>query len=308
MERWLRARSDEASPVLDVDLRTTPSLVFDLGVGSRLLGADPGKPKEATLTGRLFGDMKAAGIEVGVGRYDEARGIYLSGLFGAGERPTDERRTVHLGIDLFVEPGSPVHAPLEGVVHTLAHNTAPQDYGPLVILRHETDDGTPFFTLYGHLSGDSLDGLSVGQQVAAGQLIARVGAPPTNGGWTPHLHFQIILDLLEKDAEFPGVAWASQRGVWTGLSPDPNVLLGISADRFPAPEPPPSETLAARRERLVPSLSLSYRRPLKIVRGWRQYLYDETGRAFLDVYNNVPLVGHSHPRVVRGRTASSWRS
>src|ERR1700739_360610 len=33
-------------------------------------------------------------------------------------------------------------------------------------------------------------------------------------------------------------------------------------------------------------------------RGWRQFLYDDTGRAYLDVYNNVPLVGHSHPRVV----------
>src|SRR5205807_1178581 len=39
-------------------------------------------------------------------------------------------------------------------------------------------------------------------------------------------------------------------------------------------------------------------KPLKIVRGWRQHLYDETGRAYLDVFNNVPLVGHSHPRVV----------
>jgi 4-aminobutyrate aminotransferase-like enzyme len=35
-----------------------------------------------------------------------------------------------------------------------------------------------------------------------------------------------------------------------------------------------------------------------MVRGWKQYLYDETGRAFLDMYNNVPIVGHSHPRVV----------
>ena len=42
---------------------------------------------------------------------------------------------------------------------------------------------------------------------------------------------------------------------------------------------------------------MPYRRPLKIVRGWKQYLYDDTGRAYLDVYNNVPLVGHSHPRV-----------
>jgi 4-aminobutyrate aminotransferase-like enzyme/Ser/Thr protein kinase RdoA (MazF antagonist) len=59
------------------------------------------------------------------------------------------------------------------------------------------------------------------------------------------------------------------------------------------------ESLAARKRLLGASLSLSYERPLKIVRGLMQHLFDETGRAYLDVYNNVPLVGHSHPRVVR---------
>ena len=34
------------------------------------------------------------------------------------------------------------------------------------------------------------------------------------------------------------------------------------------------------------------------MRGWKQYLYDETGRRYLDAYNNVPHVGHCHPRVV----------
>jgi 4-aminobutyrate aminotransferase-like enzyme len=48
-----------------------------------------------------------------------------------------------------------------------------------------------------------------------------------------------------------------------------------------------------------PNLALSYARPLKIVRGWMQYLYDQAGRQYLDAYNNVPHVGHSHPRVVR---------
>ena len=96
--------------------------------------------------------MKRAGVAVAVGRYDEARGIYLSGAFASGGRATDERRTVHLGIDLFVEPGASVRAPLPGLVHVLANNTAPQDYGPLVILRHETGDAAPFYTLYGHLS------------------------------------------------------------------------------------------------------------------------------------------------------------
>ena len=63
------------------------------------------------------------------------------------------------------------------------------------------------------------------------------------------------------------------------------------------------ETLAARQARLGRNLSVSYQHPLKIVRGWMQYLYDETGRAYLDVYNNVPLVGHSHPRVVQAAQA-----
>ena len=67
--------------------------------------------------------MKRAGVGVAVGRYDEARAIYLSGPFASGGRATDERRTVHLGIDLFVEPGTTVRAPLPGVVHVLANNT-----------------------------------------------------------------------------------------------------------------------------------------------------------------------------------------
>src|SRR5262249_39872950 len=37
---------------------------------------------------------------------------------------------------------------------------------------------------------------------------------------------------------------------------------------------------------------------VKVVRGWMQYLYDDAGRRFLDAYNNVPHVGHCHPRVV----------
>src|SRR5439155_9506189 len=84
---------------------------------------------------------------------------------------------------------------------------------------------------------------------------------------------------------------------------NPNLLLGIPAHRFPAKEPAFLETLAARQARLGRNLSVSYQHPLKIVRGWMQYLYDETGRAYLDVYNNVPLVGHSHPRVVQAAQA-----
>jgi 4-aminobutyrate aminotransferase-like enzyme/Ser/Thr protein kinase RdoA (MazF antagonist) len=64
----------------------------------------------------------------------------------------------------------------------------------------------------------------------------------------------------------------------------------------------PEETLAARRRVIGPNVGVAYRRPLKIVRGWMQYLYDDTGRRHLDGYNNVPHVGHCHPRVVQAAT------
>jgi 4-aminobutyrate aminotransferase-like enzyme len=50
--------------------------------------------------------------------------------------------------------------------------------------------------------------------------------------------------------------------------------------------------------RMGGNISISYRSPLKIVRGWMQYLYDDEGRCFIDAYNNVPHVGHCHPRVI----------
>ena len=303
IKRWLEVHAGSAASILDVDVGTAQSVVFDLSVGSTFLGADPCASETAILSEKIFREMKRAGASVGVGRYDEPRLLYSSPLFGSAGNPTSERRTIHLGIDLFAEQGTTLHAPLDGVVHIVANNSSPLDYGPLVILRHETSGREEFFTLYGHLSKDALDSLKVGQRVARGQPFARVGSAQENGGWTPHLHFQIILDVLELGADFPGVAYASQRSVWTSLSPNPNLLLGIPADRFPAKEPAFLETLAARQARLGRNLSVSYQHPLKIVRGWMQYLYDETGRAYLDVYNNVPLVGHSHPRVVRAAQA-----
>ena len=303
VQRWLQAHGNSAASILDEDLRTAPSHVFDLSVGSAFLGANPHVTECAALTERILSEMKSAAVSVGVGRYDEARLLYTSPLFGANKNPTHERRTIHLGIDLFAEPRAMLYAPLDGVVHAFANNTAPLDYGPVVILQHEFGDGEIFFTLYGHLSSDTLEKLKTGQHIARGETFARIGTANENGGWPPHVHFQIVLDLLDLATDFPGVCRASQRAVWTSLSPDPNSLLGIPAARFPEKEPHLDATLAARRELLGKNLSLSYDRPLKIVRGWMQYLYDDTGRVYLDVYNNVPLVGHSHPRVVQAAQA-----
>src|SRR5580704_6791689 len=258
VRQWLAANTSTAASILDTDLRAAPSIVFDLSVGSTFLGADPSAAETQNLSDVLFRKLNHANASVGIGRYNEPRLLYTSPLFGASENPTDERRTVHLGIDLFAAPGTPVHAPLDGVVHAVAINTAPLDYGPLVILRHTTGDGAEFFTLYGHLARGAFDELQAGQRIVRGQQFANIGDVHENGGWAPHLHFQVIVDLLDHRSDFPGVALASQRSIWTSLSPDPNLLLGIPAERFPQQEPSSTETLSARRDLLGENLSISY--------------------------------------------------
>src|SRR3984893_3233926 len=299
LQRWLKNVGQTTHSLFEPDLRTVPGVVLDLSAGSVFLGADPRASECAALTTKILEHMTRKNISVAVGRYNEARLLYSSPLFGANGNSMEERRTIHLGMDLFAEPGTAIHAPLDGVVHALANNRASLDFGPVAILKHHAGDAGPFFTLYGHLETETLGRLKIDQRIARGENFASVGNAKENGGWPPHLHFQIILDLLELETDFPGVAFASQRAVWTSLSPDHDVLVGIAHDRCPTEVPSPPETLATRRVSLGNNLSLSYEKPLKIVRGWMQHLYDETGRAFLDFYNNVPLVGHSHPHVVQ---------
>ena len=301
---WLKGRAGSFAPVLGIDWQRDGWMVLDLGIASPMIDGDPAMNTERMLTERLEVEMKAAGARLAIGRYDESRMIYTSPLFAStasgsgGEKVTAERRTVHLGIDLFTAVGSEVRSPLPGRVVVAANNRAHLDYGPLVILEHQTDEGERFCTLYGHLSEDSLEGMVVGREVAAGEQIGSIGSSEVNGGWTPHLHFQVILDDLGRGADFPGVAPASERGVWCGLSPDPALLLGLPVERLPRPEPTKAETLAVRRRRLGGNLSIGYREPVKVLRGWRQYLFDESGRQYVDAYNNVPHVGHCHPRVI----------
>ena len=75
-------------------------------------------------------------------------------------------------------------------------------------------------------------------------------------------------------------------------------FLDIPAGVFPPQQPDLQTLLADRRRTIGPSLSLSYRTPLHIVRGRGVWLYDADGRAYLDCVNNVAHVGHSHPAVV----------
>ncbi len=232
----------------------------------------------------------------GFGAYGEKRTVYATDQFADAASP--ERRTRHLGIDVFAPAGTPLFAPLAGKVAYVTYNADPLDYGHTLILEHEAG-GDRFWTLYGHLGGSLLGLMQVGQTVAPGQLIAHLGDWHENGGWAPHVHFQIMTDLLaQQSGNFFGVGHDSLWDVWSGICIDPNLILQLAPESFEIDPEPPEKLLSRRAERLGPSLSVSYSDKLKIVRGKGSYLYDHTGRQFLDAVNNITHVGHCHPHVV----------
>jgi hypothetical protein len=157
----------------------------------------------------------------GIGGYAEHRTIYArSAHFSTGEEP----RRLHLGIDIWGMPGTPVFAPMDGTVHSFRFNDVHGDYGATIILKHQLE-GHVFHTLYGHLSLQDLKGLEEGMKVAAGQLIAHFGDIHENGHWPPHLHFQIIIDMEGNIGDYPGVCRYSERDMYLANCPDPDLIL-----------------------------------------------------------------------------------
>src|SRR4051794_12294472 len=85
------------------------------------------------------------------------------------------------------------------------------------------------------------------------------------------------------------------------MPPDTTTALPVSSHR-PKPYTGPSkdDVLALRREYLTPGLITYYRDPLLVVEGHMQYLWDETGKQYLDGFAGIVTVsvGHCHPTVV----------
>ena len=292
LSRWLR--DQDTQPVMELPEDDEELTALDLSVASFLLdGRDTEDTERFTRT--VFRAMEDENATLGVGRYLEPRAFYLTDAFQGRPGDPRERRTVHLGIDLFAGAGAEVRAPLRARVKSVRDNGQELDYGPTVILEHDGPDG-PFWTLYGHLERASVQDLEVGAALPAGQVFARIGPYPENGDWPPHLHFQIVTDLLGHDGDFPGVASPREHRVWSSFSPDPDTILRLPVESaFSEPD----ELLERRQEAFPANLSLSYDDPLHIVRGRGSHLYDPMGRGYLDCVNNVAHVGHEHPRVVQ---------
>lgn len=163
--------------------------------------------------------------KVAYGGYLEQRKLYDRSDYFQADRPED-KRNIHLGIDLWCAAGTEVLSPLDGLVHSFQENTNYGDYGPTLILQHDVA-GHIFHTLYGHLSRESLTEKKVGQNVKAREVIACLGEPAVNGDYAPHLHFQIIKDMQDNKGDYPGVCSKASLDFYQKNCPDPNLLLRI---------------------------------------------------------------------------------
>jgi 4-aminobutyrate aminotransferase-like enzyme/Ser/Thr protein kinase RdoA (MazF antagonist) len=108
---------------------------------------------------------------------------------------------------------------------------------------------------------------------------------------------------LSADARPPFFAKPSHAQAWLALCPSPAPLLGFDCDAEPLAD---AQALLARREAsFARSQKHYYAQPPHIERGWRNYLIDMQGRSYLDMLNNVAVLGHGHPRMV-AESARQW--
>jgi peptidoglycan LD-endopeptidase LytH len=215
-----------ASP-LEFPLASQPCYALDLSSSNAALhGFDPGITPD--FTAFIERQMTAVGARFAAGGYGENRTLYAMSPVFSGQGSSAEPRTLHLGVDLWLKAGNSVHAVLPGRVHSCQDNAAFGDYGPTILLEHALD-GCLFYTLYGHLARESLAASPAGRVVQAGDVLGWLGTPEVNVGWPPHLHFQIITDLLGHSGDYPGVCKPSEAEQWLARCPDPNLLLRIPA-------------------------------------------------------------------------------
>lgn len=265
----LRAALASSDPTPVIEIRGE-AVVLDLGVsGSLSVLLEEGKYGDASAE---IESRTAGGV--GLGRWMEPRCVVPGGCALEYGR--------NLGTELFVGEGTVVRTPLDGEV--VGRSEGPR--GLRLTLELALEGDAPVWL---HLAGLDDRAIEVGTRVTRGEAVGYV-APAYP--WPAHLHVQLVLEPMET----PRLGDPSQLQAWRALAPDPAPLLGLASTEAEVVDP---AAVRARREaHAVRSLSLSYRNPLTIVRGRGRHLLDHEGRRYLDGVNNVPHVGHSHPRVV----------
>lgn len=221
LEAILSQQSDVR--VIDASIPYTNYVPLDLSVNS--IELKDYKPKTADEYEVFITNYLAKNnAQVAYGGYLEKRNLYERSSIFNSSKATE--RNIHIGLDLWVNAHTPVLAALDGVVHSLNNNNNLGDYGPTIILKHMLNK-CEFYSLYGHLSLESLDLLEIGQTVKKGTKIATLGDATVNGDYAPHLHFQLIEDIQDYIGDYPGVCSENDLEFYKKNCPNPNLLLKI---------------------------------------------------------------------------------
>jgi len=111
-------------------------------------------------------------------------------LLGDCPQMVADQRFIHLGLDVIVGLGTPLHAPLDATVAQSSYEEGEGNYGGYVLLKHESPCFETFYSFYGHLCKDRLP--AAGKAFPAGSAFAEIGDFHENGNWFYHTHIQII--------------------------------------------------------------------------------------------------------------------
>ena len=154
-----------------------------------------------------------------IGRYNEKRpNMYEGDLF------EKTNRFIHLGIDIGAPVGTPVKSFYKGEIFLFKYNDKKLDYGYTIITKHQFN-GQDIYALYGHLSNSSLKNKKIGQKIHSGEVLAYLGSEEENGGWPPHVHFQLSL-IEPEECDLPGVVSEENHDIALKIFPDPRMVLG----------------------------------------------------------------------------------
>lgn len=218
---YLNTNQNAIGKVIDLKADTDRVYRFDLTSANADLDA-AAFSDTVKFSGWINSRIFESGCKYGIGGYMEHRTIYArSAHFNTDD---EEPRRLHLGVDIWGAAGTAVYSPLGGKVHSFNDNDNFGDYGPTIILAHDLN-GLILYSLYGHLSRKSLEGLSIGMPVKVNSKIGTFGNIEENGRWPPHLHFQLMFDMEGNYGDYPGVCRFGEKEKYLQNVPDPQLIL-----------------------------------------------------------------------------------
>jgi hypothetical protein len=158
--------------------------IADLSTNSPLLEGIDVRDQERFQ--RVLDKKMGSEFRWGVSSYLEQRET----LIGECPQMVADRRFIHLGLDVIVGLGTPLHAPLDATVAESGYESGEGNYGGYVLLKHESPSFETFYSFYGHLCKDRLP--AAGKTFPAGVTFAEIGDFHENGNWFHHTHIQVI--------------------------------------------------------------------------------------------------------------------